>query len=108
MLKVYQISISRAEAKAINESANPMAIPKYKAHCDASVLGKFPGREFYSHVADFPTDDLDRAFEIGNIGPETGIVTHDRWHSLSVGDVLVREDGTAFIVASFGFDQITF
>lgn len=108
MIKLYQISITREESREINRAANPHAIPKYKAHCDASILGKFPGREFYEHVADIDAADLDAAFEIGNIGPEARITRRAAMHSVSVGDVLVLEDGTAHIVASFGFNPVSF
>lgn len=107
-MKLYQITISREESREINRAANPHAIPKYKAHCDASILGKFPGREFYAHVADLATNDLDAAFEIGNIGPESSITRHAPMHSVSVGDVLVLDDGSAHIVASVGFNPIDF
>lgn len=105
-MKVFQINITREMVKAINAGES---VPAYKAHLDA-MFGEYnpDHREFYTHVADFPTDDLDRAFEIGNIGPEAGIVHHHRWHSVSVGDVLVKDDGRAFIVQSFGFGEIKF
>lgn len=113
MIKLFQIRITREESREINRAADPHAIPKYKAHCDASILGKFPGREFYEHVADFTcagahTDDLEEAFRIGNVGPECQIVRHAPMHSVSVGDVLILEDGSAHIVASFGFNPVDF
>ena len=45
----------------------------------------------YEHVATLDTDDLNKAFEIGNIGPEEKITRLKPMHSVSVGDVLVRE-----------------
>ena len=108
MIKLYQIRITREESREINASPNPHAIPKYKAHCDASILGKFPGRDFYEHVSDLDTNDLDAAFEIGNIGPEDKITRHAPMHSVSVGDILVQADGTAHIVQSFGFQEVSF
>lgn len=108
MIKLFQISITRDESREINRAANPHEIPKYKAHCDASILGKFPGRSFYEHVADLATNDLDQAFEIGNIGPEDKITRRAPMHSVSVGDVLILEDGSAHIVKPFGFEVVSF
>jgi hypothetical protein len=108
MIKLYQIRITREESREINAAANPHAIPKYKAHCDASMLGQYPGRDFYEHVADLDVAGLDEAFQVGNIGPEEKITRHAPMHSVSVGDVLVTEFGRAFVVASFGFNQLTF
>jgi len=103
MIKLYQIRITKEIARRVNLGET---VAEYTAHCDASMLGKFPGRGFYGHVADLATDDLDMAFQIGNIGPEASITRHAPMHSVSVGDVLVREDGSAVIVASFGFNAI--
>lgn len=60
----------------------------------------------YSAVAKIDAATLDQVFEIGNIGPESLIERLDRMHSVSVGDVIVDEAGTKFVVASFGFDEI--
>ena len=58
----------------------------------------------YEHVATLETDDLNQAFEIGNIGPEEKITRLDRMHSLSVGDVLMREgENDLLVVAPSGF-----
>lgn len=60
----------------------------------------------YSAVAKIDAATLDQVFEIGNIGPESLIERLDRMHSISVGDVIVDEAGTKFVVSSFGFDEI--
>jgi len=49
---------------------------------------------------------LDRAFEIGNIGPEIYYVRHKPMHSVSVGDVLVKDTGETYVVAPAGFDRL--
>ncbi len=105
MIKLFQIRISREEARDVNDG---LTVPKYKAHCDAICFGTFTSRDFYDHVADIDTDDLDMAFQTGNIGPESSITRHAPMHSVSVGDVLVTKSGDAFIVASFGFNKLTF
>ena len=60
----------------------------------------------YVHVANIATDDLDTAFEIGNIGPEGDIYRKDKMHSVSVGDILVDSNADTYIVASAGFDKL--
>lgn len=62
--------------------------------------------QHYVHVCNVATDDLDKAFEIGNIGPEGDINRKRSMHSFSVGDIFVKENGDTFVVAGFGFDQI--
>lgn len=103
MIKLFQIRLTKEIARRVNAGES---VPEYIAHCDASMLGKFPGRRFYGYVADLATDDLDAAFHIGNVGPEASITRRAPMHSVSVGDVLVKEDGSAFIVASFGFNPV--
>lgn len=103
MYKLYQIRLSKEIAKRVNAGEQ---VPEYKAHLDASCLGEFPGKQWYTHVADLDALDLDHCFEIGNIGPEKSITRHDLMHSISVGDVLVSPKGAAHIVKSIGFDAV--
>ena len=60
----------------------------------------------YEHVADLDASDLNEAFQIGNIGPEEAYTRYKPMHSVSVGDILVTEDNSVHIVASFGFDKL--
>ena len=60
----------------------------------------------YVHVANIATDDLNKAFEIGNIGPEGDINRKASMHSISVGDILVDENNKPFVVAPAGFDEL--
>lgn len=105
MLKLYQINLSNEEVNAANRGEK---FAKLTAYRDAMCLGEFTGREFYDHVADIESTDLDYAFQIGNIGPESKITRHARMHSVSVGDVLVTEAGQAFIVQAVGFAPVDF
>lgn len=102
LFKIFQITFSRQE-QIFAANRND---PKNKAYDKAAFDGRFPGREFYSHVADIDGSDLDHVFEIGNVGPECAIIRHAPMHSLSVGDVVVNEEGEAFFVARVGFDAI--
>tara|TARA_B100000900_G_scaffold334290_1_gene295576 strand:- start:128 stop:454 length:327 start_codon:yes stop_codon:yes gene_type:complete len=60
----------------------------------------------YEHVANLDVETLDEAFEVGNIGPEEKYTRFARMHSVSVGDILVTDSGSTYVVASFGFDPI--
>ena len=57
----------------------------------------------YTHVANIAASDYNEVFEIGNIGPESSIERLARMSSISVGDVIVGEDGTIAVVAPMGF-----
>lgn len=105
-MKLFQILLSDAVIDKVNAGAPMAQVPEYKAHLDALCYGKFPGSQFYTHVADIDTTDLNHAFEIGNIGPEEKILRYAPMHSVSVGDVLVTDYGVAFIVKSVGFEAL--
>jgi hypothetical protein len=49
-------------------------------------------------------------FEVGNLGPKTklgeSITRFLPMHSVSVGDVVVREDGVTKFVAPYGFTAV--
>ena len=53
-------------------------------------------------------EDYNDCFEVGNIGPDSQIERLGRMSSLSVGNVLVGEDGTCAVVASMGFVAFSF
>lgn len=57
---------------------------------------------YYIHVCNIEAEDYDDVFEIGNIGPESSIERLTRMHSLSVGDVIVSEEGSMMVIAPFG------
>lgn len=65
-------------------------------------------RDMYEPVADIEAEAFDHVFEIGNIGPEENIVRKAPMHSISVGDIIVREDGLTKFVAPFGFGAFAF
>ncbi len=60
----------------------------------------------YEHVANLDCEDLNEAFQIGNIGPEEAYTRFKPMHSVSVGDILVTEDDAVHIVANCGFDTL--
>ena len=100
---VYQINLSDKdyENNALREmyldtTMNPTA----KAIEKASRL--------YAKVAEIDANDFEEVFEIGNIGPVECIQKFQPMHSISVGDVIVREDGMTKFVAPFGFKSVSF
>ena len=97
MIKVYQVS-----------SENHKAM--YPETPFTYGLGKFgfdpiKNIDKYEHVADLDVADLNEAFQVGNIGPESKYTRHKPMHSVSVGDILV-DDNKVSIVASTGFDVL--
>jgi len=95
MIKVYQIPSEVMEKNNVFPFMYGMGSFDLQANLDK-----------YVHVADLDANSLNEAFEIGNIGPEEKYTRYTRMHSVSVGDILVEENGQAHIVASFGFEEI--
>ncbi len=60
------------------------------------------------HIHQLRADDFEEVFQIGNIGPEEKITRIDDMHSVSVGDVIKREDGVMKFVAPYSFESIAF
>ena len=61
---------------------------------------------YYEHVSNITADSLEGVFHVGNMGPEENIERFAPMHSLSVGDVVLDENGMYHMVASFGFDAV--
>ena len=110
MIKVYQIQLTDAEVAAVNSGETSDRI---KAYFDRSFERTFKAENFqyYTHVANVDTDDMENAFEAMNLWEESiyfedmSIQTLGRCSSMSVGDIL-DVDGKLFRCASFGFDAI--
>ena len=71
-----------------------------------SVENIMSARKEYVKVSVIEADNIDQAFEIGNIGPESAIERLHKMRSVSVGDVVVDEDGDAYLCDSFGWKKI--
>lgn len=110
---IYQIQITEAQVDLINETGDFGAVPAQKAKMDMTM--DFDGNKigglasgafdagYYTHVANIEAEDYNGCFEVGNIGPEENIERLSRMSSLSVGDVIVAEDGTVAVIAPVGF-----
>lgn len=109
---VYQIHLTDKQYDLINAQGHN-AVPSHKIKLDMTM--DFSGHKigglaseaweagYYTHVANIEAEDYNGVFEIGNIGPEENIERLTRMYSISVGDVIVGEDGTLAVVASMGF-----
>lgn len=100
---VYQINLSDKDYE--NRNLREMYLdtimdPTTEAIDKASGL--------YVKVAEIDANDFEEVFEIGNMGPEEKIIRIDEMHSVSVGDIVKREDGVTKFVAPFGFESIAF
>ena len=107
MLKVYQIQLTDSEITVFNAGGSS---PKLRAYFDRSFDSMFKAENFehYTHVANVQTDDMEYAFELMNLweGSDNIVEKLGRCSSMSVGDILVTEDGAMYRCASFGFDKI--
>ena len=110
MIKVYQIQLTDAEIAAVN---NGETSDRIKAYFDRSwPMSPFKAENFqyYTHVANVDTDNMENAFEAMNLWEES-IYFEDIFKlapcsSMSVGDILELEDGSKYRCASFGFTAL--
>jgi len=107
---VYQIQMTKAISDAVNAGEIvPSFEAKNKMNIDFSgnKIGGLASDAFdagyYTHVANIEAEDYNDCFEVGNIGPDENIERLGRMSSLSVGDVIVAEDGTVAVIAPIGF-----
>lgn len=110
---IYQIQLTDAEVDLINKTGDFNAVPKkalklkmdmdFEGHRIGGFADEALEAGYYTHVANIEADDYNEVFETGNIGPEQNIERLGRMHSISVGDVIVGEDGTVAVVAPVGF-----
>lgn len=111
---VYQIQLTAAQRNTINESGDFDSVPAFAAKTKMSM--DFSGNKigglasdafdagYYTHVANIEAEDYNDCFEVGNVGPDDQIERITvRMSSLSVGDIIVHEDGTMAVIAPMGF-----
>ena len=113
--KVFQINLTDEEIDTINAAGDHNAVPKNVLRMKIGMsFGKPVGhlvkeafeKGFYEHVSNITADNLEDVFQVGNMGPEENIQRFLPMHSLSVGDVVLDENGMYHMVASFGFDTV--
>lgn len=110
---VHQIQIERSVYDQVNSLGHEGAaeqFPEYRAYMDTMFRGskgyKPEYAEYYAPVCIIEADNLNRVFDIGNIGPEESIQRLASMHSVSVGDIIEDAKGVRFMVDSFGFKEI--
>ena len=111
MIKVYQIQLTDLEISVANEGGST---PRLKAYFDRSLDSTFKAENFqyYTHVANVNTNDMEEAFTAMNLwdeGPLGALVERVDWDrrcsSMSVGDIL-ESNGQLYRCASFGFELL--
>lgn len=106
MIKVYQFQLTDAEINAINSGEES---EKFTAYFGRSFERTFKPEflQYYTHVANVDTNDMEEAFQLMNLWEdETKVEKLGPCSSMSVGDILVLECGWIYRCASFGFDKI--
>jgi len=100
---VYQIDLTD------QENENPVLRNMYlDCIMDPTQESIAKARDYYTTVAEIDAKSFDDVFQIGNIGPENKIKRFAPMHSVSVGDVIRREDGMTKFVAPVGFKTVAF
>ena len=100
MIKLFQIVIDRHMSDLINaEGWDCHSTAKSKMAAMNGDPRLAIANECYTHVADIVADDIDHAFEAGNIGPADRVIPVEgtKMHSASVGDVLQDSEGLWFV-----------
>ena len=104
MIKVYQIQLTDAEIAAVNNGETSGRIQAYFTRSYA-VPFKAENFQYYTHVANVDTNDMEEAFAAMNLWEGATVEKLGPCSSMSVGDIL-EVDGKLFRCATFGFDAI--
>ena len=106
LIKVFQIVIDKDLSDLINSEGWDCHV-KAKAYIEAgNGRAKIAlDNGCYTHVANIVADDINHAFEAGNIGPEDRIERLAQMRSVSVGDILVDDEG-AWLVMPVGYREV--
>jgi len=107
LIKVFQIVIDKHLSDLINKEGWDCHV-KAKSYIEAQEgrAGIALANGCYTQVADIVADDINHAFEVGNIGPADRVnkIT-STMRSVSVGDILVDDEG-AWLVMPVGFKEV--
>ena len=107
IFSVFQIVIDKDLADLINKEGHDCHV-KSKARLQAMMDGDVRlgvMHDCYTKVAEVVADDLEHVFEVGNIGPEDRIERISKMRSVSVGDILVDNEG-AWLVMPVGYKEV--
>lgn len=113
---IYQIQLTDEEFDLVNEKGHD-AVAKHKAKIDmdfdfsgnkiGGMADDAMAKGYYTHVANITAESFKDVFRIGNIGPEENIERLTRMTSVSVGNVIVDQEGIVAVVAPIGFVQFS-
>lgn len=104
--KVFQFQLNDQDTDLVNKEGWN-ASPKLQAYMNVR-FGKWApiAHKYYDLVAEIEAANLEQVFDIGNIGPESAITRRAPMHSVSVGDIIMNDQGDMHLVASMGFTKI--
>ena len=113
--EVYQMHLSDKvfdEVNRLGHAGAAKAYPEYEAYQGTHFAGskgfKSTYLQYFSKVAEIEAQDLEQVFEIGNgYGDQTKIARLGRMHSVSVGDIVVADDGRYMMVDRMGFNEVS-
>lgn len=107
---VYQINLTEAQHDEVNASDKyPEFYTKYlDTRMSPTADAIMAARDMYQPVAIIEATTPDHVFSIGNIGPFSAIERLAPMHSLSVGDVIVDQDGNAVFVNDYEMEPVQF
>jgi hypothetical protein len=105
MIKVYQIQLTDAEIAAVNNGETSDRIQAYFDRSWPMSSFKAENFQYYAHVANVDTNDMEEAFAAMNLWEGATVEKLGPCSSMSVGDIL-EVDGKLFRCATFGFDAI--
>ena len=110
--QILQVMLTDAEVDKINDEGHD-AVERHamKLKMDFSkdaggIASRMYGQGYYDHVANITADSLNGVFHIGNMGPEENIERLAQMSSVSVGDLVIAENGDKHVVASVGFQEV--
>ena len=109
--KVLQIQLSEAEREMVNSG---IELRKHVLKSDMFGKDVVPNATkamdlgYYDHVLTIEGDKLEDVFYKGNFVHDNlkDVQVHGTFSSVSVGDVVVDEEGFMFVVDMFGFELL--
>ncbi len=107
---IFQIHLTDAQRDQVNAAKDEYPefyTKKLNAEFSPTAEAILDAFDMYKPVAKIEAEDLEKVFEIGNIGPEGKIERLDQMHSVSVGDLVFDPNtGIYHYVDSFGFAEL--
>lgn len=111
--KVLQIQLTKAEIDMVNSGV------ELRKHVLKSwMFGKHVVKnakkaldaDYYDHVMTVDAKNLEDVYAVGNFMHDRDmdkVQVHGTFSSVSVGDIVIDENGLAFVVDMFGFELLT-